>query len=237
MKNLLIAFTLCLISFSNSFAQNNDDLLKVTYFSNSASDLFVNTLKSQITDEFQLTQALSLMTNSKIFYSLYVDSKNNSSFFALDSTDILPGVSVSGHFNGVVKDNQQTYGKELFLDSEIEFKGNIGELKWEFTEDTKTIMGYNCKKATLSNAPGYYVWFTSDLPINDGPGIYKGLPGLVLEVNTPFEFITVMTVETITQEDYPHEDLAAAATDAKSTSLEDMLVKKDNFRRMIIAGK
>jgi len=237
MKNLLIAFTLLTLSFSNSFSQDNEDLLKISYFSNSASDLLVSTVKKQITDEYQLTQALNLMSESKFFYSLYIDSKNNSSFFALDSTNILPGVSVSGHFKGVVKDNQQTYGKEFFLDSEIDFSGNIKDLNWEFTDDYKDILGYNCRKATLSNAPGYYAWFTSKIPINDGPGIYKGLPGLVLEVNTPFEYITVLSVETITNDGYPHNDIAADNNIEKTTSIEDMLAKKDNFRRMIIAGK
>lgn len=237
MKNLLNTLTLFAITISMSFAQNSSDLLKVNYVSNYASEFLVNTIKKQVKDEAQLTHVLYLMTESKVHYSLYIDGKNNSSFFALDSTKILPGVSVSGHFNGVIKDNLQTYGNELFMESEIDFSGNIGDLTWEFTDETKEIMGYECRKATLSNAPGYVAWFASKLPINDGPGIYKGLPGLVLEVNTPFEFITVSSMEPISNDDYPHNDLAAVNNAKNSASIEDILAKKDNFRRMIVAGK
>jgi len=237
MKTLFSTLILIAFSFSSIFAQNNNDFLKVNYVANSASDFLVNTITKQAKDDAELSYILHLMSESKIHYSLYIDSKNNSSFFALDSTRILSGVSVSGHFNGVVKDNKQTYGNELFMKSEIAFNGNVEDLTWEFTDEYKDILGYNCRKAILANAPGYYAWFTSKLPINDGPGIYKGLPGLVLEVNTPFDFITVSSLETITDDDYPCDDQTIKSNTKNSTSLADMLAKKDNFRRMIIAGK
>lgn len=237
MKNLLNTLLLFVFTISISFAQNSNNLLKVQYVSNYASDFLVNTIKNQITDEAEFTQVVHMMTESKVHYSLYIDSKNNTSVFSLDSTNIVPGVNVTGHFTGVVKDNQQTYGNELFMNSDIDFTGTIEDLNWEFTDEYKDVIGYNCRKATLANAPGYYVWFTTKLPINDGPGIYKGLPGLVLEVNTPFEYIVVSSLEPIAEADFPQNDIASASGKDKSTSIEDILAKKDNFRRMIAAGK
>ncbi|MEM9545480.1 MAG: GLPGLI family protein [Bacteroidota bacterium] len=237
MKNLIIASALFFLSISLGLSQNTADKLRISYIGNSASDFITNTVKKQVSDENELSYVLYLMTESKVYYSLYIDSKNNSSFFSLDSTRILPGVTTSGYFHTVVKNSEQTYGMEYFMDSEVEFSGNIDELEWEFTNESKTILGYECKKANLTNAPGYYAWFATKLPFNDGPGFYKGLPGLVLEVNTPFEFITTASIEPISKEEFPDQNQIASVSDKNSTTIEAMFAKKDNFRRTIIAGK
>jgi len=237
MKNLIITIAVFFSMLSYNFAQSSAELLKVSYVANGASDFVVNTIKKQVKDDNELSHVLYLITESKVYYSLYADSKSNSSLFALDSTDIVQGVSTSGHFNEVVKDNQKTYGNELFMDSEIVFSGNVDDLEWEFTNEQKEILGYNCRKATLSNAPGYYAWFSQEIPISDGPGIYKGLPGLVLEVNTPFEYITVSALETISDNADAHDNQTIENNSEDATSLMAMLTKKDNFRRMIVAGK
>ncbi|MCJ7932734.1 MAG: GLPGLI family protein [Chryseobacterium sp.] len=45
------------------------------------------------------------------------------------------------------------------------------------------IQGYKCKKATGKAGKRMYIaWFTYEIPINDGPYKFKGLPGLVLKV-------------------------------------------------------
>jgi len=46
-----------------------------------------------------------------------------------------------------------------------------------------TISNYPCKKATTSfGNRDYKVWYTVDIPINDGPYKFKGLPGLIVKV-------------------------------------------------------
>ncbi len=56
------------------------------------------------------------------------------------------------------------------------------------TNDTKKILGYSCKKATLNittkNAlEKIIIWFTTQLPKNMGPEGFRGLEGTILEVN------------------------------------------------------
>lgn len=54
--------------------------------------------------------------------------------------------------------------------------------QWEISTDTLTILGYLCQKATTSfRGRKYEVWFTPDIPINDGPWKFYGLPGLILK--------------------------------------------------------
>lgn len=68
---------------------------------------------------------------------------------------------------------------------------------WEIREDTVTIVGYLCQKATCRfRGRNYITWFSSDIPINNGPWKFGGLPGLILKVydtdqEYQFEFVKI----------------------------------------------
>jgi len=56
-------------------------------------------------------------------------------------------------------------------------------LPWKLVTGNKEIAGYNCYKALLSYAGRDYIaWYTTAIPISDGPEKFRGLPGLILEV-------------------------------------------------------
>lgn len=60
---------------------------------------------------------------------------------------------------------------------------NIPVQNWELQEDTLTITGYLCQKATCRfRGRDYTAWFAPDIPINNGPWKFGGLPGLILKV-------------------------------------------------------
>ncbi|CAK7051737.1 GLPGLI family protein [Petrimonas sulfuriphila] len=55
--------------------------------------------------------------------------------------------------------------------------------EWIITDDTLTLLNYVCQKGvTEFRGRTYSVWFTTDIPINDGPWKLYGLPGLILKV-------------------------------------------------------
>jgi len=55
---------------------------------------------------------------------------------------------------------------------------------WKITDNTKSIAGYKCQKATTQFAGRDYIaWFTIEIPISDGPYKFNGLPGLIIEIH------------------------------------------------------
>lgn len=55
-------------------------------------------------------------------------------------------------------------------------------LSWKIQRENKIILGHLCRKATLiKNGKNVEAWFATDIDIMDGPEIYFGLPGLILE--------------------------------------------------------
>ena len=53
---------------------------------------------------------------------------------------------------------------------------------WQIQSETKELLGYSCQLASCDfRGRTWYAWFSTDIPINEGPWKLFGLPGLVLE--------------------------------------------------------
>lgn len=72
-------------------------------------------------------------------------------------------------------------------------------MEWNFSEESDTILGYECRKATADFAGRRYVaWFTPEIPLPFGPYKFGDLPGLILKIeDTEHQFVwEVIGVET-----------------------------------------
>ncbi|WP_294208106.1 GLPGLI family protein [uncultured Chryseobacterium sp.] len=76
--------------------------------------------------------------------------------------------------------------------SEIEYLDRIGndnyvyaeaeKFEWKIQAEKQLIKGFQCQKATtVFSGREWVAWFTSDIPISDGPYKFRGLPGLILQ--------------------------------------------------------
>lgn len=85
--------------------------------------------------------------------------------------------------------------------------------QWNISTDTLTVLGYICQKATTEfRGRNYEAWFSPDIPVNDGPWKFYGLPGLIMKVSDSenlfsFELIGLENLNnpvdiTMAQEDY-----------------------------------
>jgi GLPGLI family protein len=96
------------------------------------------------------------------------------------------------------------FGKVFLIQDDLE------PIKWELGSETKNIGVYTCFKATITKEVEVFksnmtingekkddevkseptmktqvttAWYTTQIPVNTGPGNYFGLPGLILEIN------------------------------------------------------
>jgi len=83
----------------------------------------------------------------------------------------------------------------------------FSEIDWVIAEDsTKTILDYQCIMATADyHGRKWTVWFTPEIPMQDGPWKFCGLPGLIMEASEPSgqHSFTVTGIETSSQPIYP----------------------------------
>lgn len=97
---------------------------------------------------------------------------------------------------GVNTNKGQDLNKAIFTDfqqgeilvlQELADKDYIYEEKnhaeWKITEEMEEYMDYAVQKATTEfGGRTYEAWFTMEVPIPDGPYIFNGLPGLIVEL-------------------------------------------------------
>ena len=96
---------------------------------------------------------------------------------------------------------QREFMSRIFL---IEKEGT--GMKWKLTGNQKVILGYPCQEAVsetedTEGIPGeesskVIAWFTPQIAVPAGPGVYGGLPGLVLavEINEGTQVIEAVSV-------------------------------------------
>lgn len=58
----------------------------------------------------------------------------------------------------------------------------LGGIDWQLVDSVKTVAGYECQLAEAHyHGRNWKAWFTTDIPVQDGPWKLCGLPGLILE--------------------------------------------------------
>ena len=69
--------------------------------------------------------------------------------------------------------------------SYLRLKEQVSLPDWQISEDTLSVIGYVCHKATASfRGRDYTVWFSPEIPVNEGPWKLYGLPGAILKAET-----------------------------------------------------
>ena len=81
---------------------------------------------------------------------------------------------------GNPKKGKYTYYKQV-LSSGLKYEDQIPIIEWQLIDSTKTVCEYECRQAIGSiYGRTWTVWYTTELPLNYGPYILCGLPGLIM---------------------------------------------------------
>jgi GLPGLI family protein len=72
----------------------------------------------------------------------------------------------------------------------------INKVDWQLINESKNISGYNCKKAiTKYGKKNIIAWYTSEIPFQEGPYTFKGLPGLIVSLEDDKQYYTFILKE------------------------------------------
>lgn len=152
--------------------------------------------------------------------------------FNLDLSQMMKenGLSSGGSRGEIYKNYPQ--GKISVVDNVVSdyylYEEGMDLFSWNILPETKEILSYQCQKAeTDFRGRHYEAWFAMDLPINNGPWKFNGLPGLILSVSDSeghfsFEAIGLEHI------DYP---ILFSERKYIKTSREDLTKVQERFAR------
>ena len=159
-------------------------------------------MEAQMRKMFQKTFTLDF-TKSESMYKEEQELDAPKELSANRSLMVIDGNGGSDILYKNILENRTAHKTEL-LGKVFLIKDNLGAYDWELTGETKNIGNYTCYKAVYEreeesieiNMMGdeakeekvikkrtLVAWYTPDVPVSNGPNVYGGLPGLILEVN------------------------------------------------------
>lgn len=154
----------------------------------------------KITYQYKLKQGDSIVSQNVTLYN----EDENSYFFsnakfetdsilvAREKKEIETGQRMS--FKNLPNDEVVYFLKKKNPEGFVEFYSNEFDQNLKYTEnekfdwklsndETKKSLNYTLKKATLKKyGRNFVAWYSPDIPINDGPNKFYGLPGLIFEI-------------------------------------------------------
>lgn len=194
MKQLPILIAFILISLS-SIAQEYikiDEVTHVFIYSYTFCEEHKNpqsAKKHEMILEFGQNHSKFYSSNKAFTDSLLMRYANESPEVAFSKIfPLVSGSPVPPFCNFYVYKNYPTANKTTFIASDLSSgKYQVEEdIKFDWTIDinaTDTISGLICHKAQTSfYGRNYTAWFSLDIPINDGPYKFNGLPGLIVQI-------------------------------------------------------
>ncbi len=166
MKNLRIA--LLLLVFGNCFSQN----YKITYLKSSNGTLLEN------------QDPIWVFTNEDVTRTTTESIRNKKANFPFEETAV--DRSDNSFYQIATLNSTKTIASKDSI--------SLNKQTFEYLNETKKILGYNCKKAkTIVNSNSIEFWYTDDLKIKGAPTVLGQNLGLVLEMIRNGNFIIAAT--------------------------------------------
>jgi GLPGLI family protein len=77
--------------------------------------------------------------------------------------------------------------KKTVVGAPFFIKDSLQKIQWRFSNESRIIAGFNCRKAIGKIFDSVYVFafYTDEITITGGPGSISGLPGMILGVTIP----------------------------------------------------
>ncbi len=138
-----------------------------------------------------------VMLNS--YYELFIDG-NESSYQYLDKIrndqpkeGMMATIQMGGRgtiykntADNLLIEETSMYGKDYLIESQL------ADFKWNISKESKNILGFETRKATAvlddEQKTKITAWYAPKLNVKTGPDQYWGLPGIIMELESGFEY-------------------------------------------------
>lgn len=186
-KKNIVSFLLLLVSFNLTFAQEFKVEYKVQYKYTHHSNL--NDLENSNSESLYLFtgENQSLFVNHNIAYEEEIEKeldrmKRRGGTISYDKAGQIRSYFPSQYYKNFERQEVLVL-RSLGLDKVAYFEPRV-PLEWTILEqEPEEYLGYSVQAATTDFAGrSYTAWFTTEIPISDGPHVFYGLPGLIVDV-------------------------------------------------------
>lgn len=190
MKRLITSIFMCFAAMG-AMAQNRAEI-EVSYDAHSPSH---RDGKTDLTNRYVL---LSNSTGSKFYSPLteYIDSLNSTPEGRAKYQEMTRNAYLGGKLDQLPRKDGSCYVVKSFPDNRLGCYDSAGlerffyeevpdEWQWSLSDSTKVILGYECVEASTDfHGRRWKAWFAPEIPVQNGPWKFDGLPGLILEAES-----------------------------------------------------
>jgi GLPGLI family protein len=109
--------------------------------------------------------------------------------------EVISAQKVPDWFDGPANDNtvftdldqQLSTSQKTVFEDVFNIQDSVRKINWKITPDTRTIAGFDCRKATAIILDSIYVvaFYTEQIVTPGGPESFAGLPGMILGLAVP----------------------------------------------------
>jgi GLPGLI family protein len=89
-------------------------------------------------------------------------------------------------------DNAKAVSQKNVFETNFLVQDSLRQIRWKITDETRTIAGFNCRRANAIIMDSIYVvaFYTDEILTTSGPESFTGLPGMILGVSLPHQHVT-----------------------------------------------
>ena len=168
------------------------------------TSLNAQVLHAQYKQTIAIPENVKQMTDISMRDYIIEEIKKQQTIFNLVTNNGICGFSTNEFTNDKYKidgsgsvymdmNTNEKYSIKNIIDKPFLVTETLKLLEWNTTDETKEILGYQCYKATYGDT---VAWFCAEIPIPFGPSGTFGLPGLILELQTPTDSYTATSINT-----------------------------------------
>lgn len=190
MKKLITSIFMCLAAVM-AIAQDRAQI-EVSYVAHTPSH---RDGKTDLTNQYIL---LANSSESKFYSPMteYIDSLNSTPEGRATYKEMTRNAYLVGKLDQLPRKDGSCYVVKSFLENKLVCYDSAGlerfryeevpyEWQWTVSDSIKTVLGYECVEASTGfHGRRWRVWFAPEIPVQNGPWKFDGLPGLILEAES-----------------------------------------------------